>query len=150
MSWKRLRVGGQLGSCCRRVRANSSRGDAGERQQSPMRGDVTGREMTLPGGGRGRRSRSTARVRQRGGWRALRELGVGRGARKEPSRGGQPAPGDVSWKPAGSPKLPSGETGECWGKEGIPSDPATKTLVALLRTEGCRFGNTRKMANGWQ
>lgn len=40
MSWKRLEVGGQLGSCCRRVRANSSRGDAGERQLSQMRGDV--------------------------------------------------------------------------------------------------------------
>lgn len=34
MSWKRLEVGGQLGSCCQRVWAGSRRGSAGETQLS--------------------------------------------------------------------------------------------------------------------
>lgn len=34
MSWKRLEVGGQLGSCCQRVWKSSSPGSAGEMQLS--------------------------------------------------------------------------------------------------------------------
>ena len=34
MSWKRLEVGGQLGSCCQRVWAHSSSGSAREKQLS--------------------------------------------------------------------------------------------------------------------
>ena len=54
MSWKRLEVGGQLGSCCQRVWAHSSSGSAGEKQLSMGIG-MREREQrpTLPGPGEG-------------------------------------------------------------------------------------------------